>query len=105
MGLFNLMGVYCIIPVTIYLTISFFVLFVVGKTDSKNLKIFGNVIAVLLWVSALLILIAGIWMMTTGDRPWNHCCKMDGRSMMHMKMMGGMKDKGGSPAMHPMMRR
>lgn len=94
MGAFNLVGVYCIIPITIYLTISFFVLVVAGRTESKNMKTFGSIIAVLLWVCALLALIAGIWMMTTSYRPWKHHCKMSGKYMgmeghKKMEMMKG----------------
>jgi len=97
MGLFNVLGIYTIIPITIYLTISFFVLFAVGKTDSKGLKTFGQVIAVLLWISALLVFIAGIWMMTTSSRPWDKHGMMGKKHMKMMKMMDG--SKGGCPMM------
>ena len=103
MGLFNVLGIYTIIPITIYLTISFFVLFAAGKAESKNLKAFGQAVAVLLWICALLIFIAGVWMMTTTSRPWDNCGKMCKKHMKHMKMMDGAK--GGSCPMMPMMKK
>lgn len=113
MGLYNMMGIYSIIPITIYLTISFFVLFAAGKAESKGLKTFGQVIAVLLWICAFLMLVAGIWMMTTKHRPWDKCGKMCGKHMMkmedkdlmHMKMMHGVKDNGCSAPKCPVMKK
>jgi hypothetical protein len=49
-----------LIPTAILLTISFFVLVTVAKVEAKNLKIFGWVICVFLWVVAALILATAI---------------------------------------------
>jgi len=66
---FRLLGVFTIIPITGLLTVSFFVLFAIRKTDLKSLKIFGYIIAVLLWISAVLVLAAGIYTVSTGRHP------------------------------------
>lgn len=66
---FRLIGLFAIVPTTILLTISFFVLFVLRKADSENLKTFGYIIVALLWISAALIFGAGVYTMTTGCHP------------------------------------
>ena len=73
--------VFALVHAVILLTVSFFVLVVTRKNDSQNLKIFGYAIAVLLWVSAALILGGGL----RGNRPM--CGKMD------RPMMGGQMQK------------
>lgn len=79
----RLMGVYMLIPMTVMLTISFFVLFSVRKADVKGLKTFGMVIAALLWVCALVFLATGFWTLSTGKPPM--VCQM---------MMGGKTHPG-----------
>lgn len=62
-------GVFAIVPTTILLTISFFVLFAIRKVDSEGLKSFGRVIVLLLWVSATVIFGAGLYTISTGHHP------------------------------------
>ena len=60
---------FCFIPATIFLTISFFVLLSLEKTESTGLKTFGKVVTVLLWASALMVIICGIYMCVSGKCP------------------------------------
>ena len=89
----HIMGVFSIIPVSILLTISFFVLYAVHKTECDGLKKFGRVISVLLWISALMILSMGIYVMITGRHPMMTMCKkMMEERMGCCPMMGQMMD-------------
>ena len=69
MGMFKLMGLFALIPTALLLTVSFFVLFALRKVETQALKAFGYVIAVLLWVGALLVFSAGLYTMSTGRCP------------------------------------
>jgi hypothetical protein len=53
-------GLYTLIPISLLLTICFFVLSTVGKIECKKLKNFGLIVATLLMLSAFLILLIGI---------------------------------------------
>ena len=83
MGTFRLLGLFAIIPTTVLLTISFFVLVVLRKIEVQGLKAFGYVIAALLWCSALLVFSLGIYTLSTGR------CIMP--KMMHGKMQAAME--------------
>jgi hypothetical protein len=48
-------GIFSLVQAVVLLAISFFILLAGRKSDSQNIKIFGYVIAVLLWVSAALV--------------------------------------------------
>jgi hypothetical protein len=76
--MFRLIGLFALFPITITLTISFFVLFTREKTTSSGLRSFAGVVVVLLWLCALLALAGGITILTTGCRP----CMMHGQGMM-----------------------
>ena len=65
----RIMGIFAIIPVTVLLTVSFFVLFLKRKIETGSLKVFGYAIVILLWISAALILGCGIYTMITGQCP------------------------------------
>lgn len=67
MGISKFFGLYSIIPVTMLLTVSFFVLVVVRKLDSPGLKTFGYALAVLLWIVGAVVFSSGIYFMTTGS--------------------------------------
>ena len=54
------LGVLSFIPATVLLTVSFFVLFSVRLVEKQGLKVFGYCVAALLWISALIIFVAGI---------------------------------------------
>lgn len=68
--MFRLMGLFALFPITITLTISFFVLFTREKTTSRGLRSFAVVVALLLWLCAALALIGGICVLSTGRGPW-----------------------------------
>ena len=61
------LGVCTLIPATMLLTVSFFVLVVLRKTEG-GLKTFGSVVAALLWIAAALVLSMGVYVMATGQR-------------------------------------
>ena len=59
----------CFIPATIFLTISYFVLLTLGKAESTRIKIFGKVVAVLLWGIAAMVIILGFYVTIAGKCP------------------------------------
>jgi len=79
------LGLFALIPTTVLLTISFFVLLVVSNIEKKGLKAFGYVVAALLWASALLVFSAGIYTLSTGRH--HGMCMMQGAMMGKMSMM------------------
>jgi hypothetical protein len=88
MNIFRLVGLFTIIPATLLLTISFFVLFLLRKIETEGLKAFGYVITTLLWVGAVLVLSAGVYIISTGRHPMMEMMQqMHGR--MPDMMMGG----------------
>ena len=109
MGLFRIMGFFAIVPATVLLTISFFVLFTLRKIEAQGLKAFGYVIAALLWLGALMVLSLGIYTVSTGRHPMmNMMCGIKCGQMQ--SMMGGQMMKGKMPMMQgqseePMMKR
>ena len=94
----RLVGLFAIIPTTMLLIVSFFVLFAVRKLEEGALKTFGCVLAVLLWISASLVLSAGLYTIATGQHPLMPAIQQ----MMQMKcpMMDKMMNH---PMMNPMM--
>ncbi|MCX5695473.1 MAG: hypothetical protein NTW18_02255 [Candidatus Omnitrophica bacterium] len=76
-------GYFALVPATMLLVVSFFVLFTLGKVVSRNLKLFGAVIVALLWLSALLIFSTGAYTTVKGRPPFK--CPM-------MEMMKGKQD-------------
>jgi len=93
----KLLGLFAIVPVTLILTVSFFVLLVLRKLESSILKVFGLCVAALLWLSALLVFSGGIYTLATGKCPMQQMMmqkhKMMMRDMMGDKMMDKMMDK------------
>ncbi len=96
MGMFRLMGVFAIIPTTMLLTVSFFVLFTSRKIESSGLKAFGWVVIALLWLGALLTFSMGVYTISTVRHPMmkfmhemkeyrmygNQKCDMQGQKVM-----------------------
>jgi hypothetical protein len=76
------MGLVALIPVSLLLTVSYFVLLSQRIAKRKELKNFGYLVAVLLWISAAVVLFSGIYTLVTGRHPL-----MDLR--MHEMMMRG----------------
>jgi hypothetical protein len=79
--LHRLMGLFAIIPISLLLTVSFFVLVTVYKAENKALKAFGYVIAALLWVAVILVFSAGLYVMITGKHPLMEMMQMKGQMM------------------------
>ncbi|MDD5132719.1 MAG: hypothetical protein PHH44_08675 [bacterium] len=69
MQIFRLLGIYTIIPATIFLAISYFVMLTLNKIEARGLKNFGNLVVFLLWVCALVIFLSGIYAIVTGRHP------------------------------------
>ena len=86
MNILRLIGVFAIIPTTLLLTVSFFVLFALRKLETQGLKAFGYVIASLLWVCALLVFSCGVYTISTGRHP----AMVALQEMMHGQMAGMM---------------
>lgn len=85
------MGWIAVVPVAVLLTISFFVLYTRTLVQEAALKMFGLVVAGVLWVAAAVVLGAGLFMVACGGRG---CFEKMGR--MHGMMHPGM---AGCPAM------
>lgn len=60
---------FSLIPTTLLLTVSFFVLVVLRKLQEQGLKMFGYVIVALLWLGALITFSAGIYATAKGRCP------------------------------------
>lgn len=86
MVFFKFFGLFSIIPATLLLTVSFFVLFAMKKSDQNGLKSFGMVIAVLLWLSAALVFSIGIFVTASGGPMgmMRHGMMMKGGMMKNM---------------------
>lgn len=63
------MGLLALFPITMTLTISFFVLFTREKAAGSGLRQFAVVVAVLLWLCAALALIGGAMSLCKGRCP------------------------------------
>ena len=87
MGVSRFIGMLAILPATIILTTSFFVLVITRKTEGQGLKAFGYVVAALLWICALLVFSVGIYVLSTGRHPMI-------RMMEDMKCSGSQMMKG-----------
>ncbi|MCX5700593.1 MAG: hypothetical protein NTZ63_03545 [Candidatus Omnitrophica bacterium] len=93
MGMHRLLGVFAVIPCSVLLTISFFVLFALRKVEQKELKLFGFAVAVMLWISAGLVLSCGIFHIVTGKPLMRPPCPMMGMKAGHHKMYKNMDSK------------
>ena len=97
MGSMRLLGLLAIVPTAVLLTISFFVLVVNRKQEVEGLKVFGYVVATLLWIGASVVFSAGLYTLATGSPPVG--CMM--QQMMKGHMRGSLM-KGEMP--EPMMK-
>jgi hypothetical protein len=88
MGLLPLVTLIAIVPVTLLLAVSFFILFVIRKIDTKGLKVFGYVITLFLWISAVVLFFSGISAMSAAKKISSMIPKMR-RSQLLPGMMGG----------------
>ncbi|MBI4976213.1 MAG: hypothetical protein HZC28_01955 [Spirochaetes bacterium] len=85
------MAVVVIVPISILLMASFFVLLGVQKAEKKSLKTFGVVIAILLWISSAVVFTGGMIRTFHGGPMMMH-------HMMGQKMMHEGRDMKGCPA-------
>lgn len=81
----RVMGLFAILPISILLTISFFVLLSMRKADTKGLKVFGYVVAGILWAAALLVFSTGVYSVATGR---GSACPVLGMMSGKMHKMG-----------------
>jgi len=95
-GIARFMGLVAIVPASVILTISFFVLLALRKIENQGLKVFGYVIAALLWISALLVFSSGFYVLSSGRCPM--------MQMMGHKMQGMMGNQGSMMPGHPKMK-
>jgi hypothetical protein len=61
------LGWLLIIPAAMLLTVSFFVMFTLSKLGKGPLRVFGMVLVVLLWITALLVFSKGICSIVKGS--------------------------------------
>lgn len=85
----RLCGMFAFIPATVLLTVSFFVLLTLRKSESQGLKAFGYVVAALLWLCSTLVLGAGAYTLATG-----RCPMMKAMHQMNCKMPMPMMAQG-----------
>ncbi|MBN8216550.1 MAG: hypothetical protein J0L75_07895 [Spirochaetes bacterium] len=88
---------FAVVPITVLLTASFFVLLGGEKAASAGLKKFAKVVAILLWVSAGVVCVGAVSRLCCGPMMGGHPMMMNhGMGGMHGKMcpmgaQGGMK--------------
>jgi hypothetical protein len=98
MGGLRCVGAIPCVPAIMLLTVSFFVLLGVKKTEGKGLKIFGYCLAALLWGSALMVCAKGMFGV---NRPMRFgMCPM--QAMMQSKGVGTQPVASGCPMMQQM---
>ena len=66
MGMLRLSHLLAIVPISILLMLSFFVLLSLRKVEEKGLKAFGHVVASLLWLAALVVFSGAVFNMAKG---------------------------------------
>ncbi len=95
MGMLRFSHLLAIVPISILLTVSFFVLLALRKVEEKALKAFGYVVASLLWLAALVIFAGAVFNMAKGFV--NAKCMMQQR--MKAACMSQMTQQNNMPAM------
>ena len=80
-----------VIPISLLMALSFFVLLSVDKVQTKRLKNFGYGVVVILWLATLVLILGGINRFVKGPD--------QGKNMMHKEMM--MRRAPGMPGMPP----
>jgi hypothetical protein len=107
MEFFRFAGVFTLIPATMFLVISFFILFAVSKIESERMKRFGRALAILLWVCSALVFFCGVTLSVVGPQHVMHHkmamlrggmegmpCMKDGKPCVAMDKNGPMVQKG-----------
>jgi len=79
-----------VVPVSLLLALSFFVLLSISKAQTKGLKAFGYVVAGMLWLGVLVIFLGGVYKIAKGG--YLAKCMMYKKMMMqNMPMMQNQK--------------
>ena len=88
-GLSKLMVV---VPVSVFLTVSFFVLFALRKVEEKWFKVFGYVVVGFLWLSALVLFSGGVCNISKDHSKMKYMMQQNMRAPYRSQMMqkGGM---------------
>ena len=71
----RIFGLLSLIPASMFLMVSFFVLFAARKAETEGLKKFGKVIAVFLWICAAVVLSFGIGVLSGRLSPMRQCSR------------------------------
>ena len=87
-------SVMAVVPISLFLVLSFFVLLATDKAQTKRLKIFGYVVAVILWLAILVIALGAVNKLASG--PDRKKCLM--RKEMMMRSQTGMPGMAGMPS-------
>ena len=61
MAAIEFVGLYWLIPLSLLLTTSFFVLYALRKETSRGLQVFGKVVVAFLWLAAGIVLFTGVY--------------------------------------------
>ncbi|MCG2713781.1 MAG: hypothetical protein L6308_02910 [Candidatus Omnitrophica bacterium] len=78
-----------VVPISLLMVLSFFVLLSIGKAQTKGLKIFGLVVATLLWLAVATIILGGVYGLAKSG---NKKCMMQKKMMMQgAQRMSGMQ--------------
>ncbi|MFA5092737.1 MAG: hypothetical protein WC543_02175 [Candidatus Omnitrophota bacterium] len=71
-----------IVPISVLLTLSFFVLYTLRKVEEKPLKAFGYVVVGFIWLATLIMFSGAVYRMAKGPMPMK--CMMQKRMGMMM---------------------
>lgn len=80
MGIGRFMGFFVVIPASVLLAISFFVLLSIRKVEAGALRAFGYVVASVLWTAVALFFVIGVYILGTGKYPFNRTMHMLGKA-------------------------
>lgn len=78
-----------IVPISVLLTFSFFVLYLLRKVEEKPLKTFGHVVVVFLWLAVLVLFAGAIRNMDPGRSPMKCMKQARMHSLMQKEMIAG----------------
>ncbi len=94
MCMIKLSHLLAIVPVSVLLTASFFVLYALRKVEEKGLKAFGYVAAASLWLAALVVFSGAVYKMSQGP---GRMPGMMGKKMGCMSQMISKPEPKGMP--------
>lgn len=89
MGMLKLASLMVIIPISLLLTASFFVLFALRKVEEKWLKAFGYVVAGFLCLSAIVVLLGVAFNANRDPSRMKYMMQQKMKALHHPQMMQG----------------